>query len=81
MSDVGHESNLRRPLPVILYVSAVGQVFDSQHQFPGRGGMLQTPHRSLDFPLEIGAAVFITAVEQILLADAVDGGQIPGILQ
>src|SRR4051795_54919 len=80
ISDVGHESSLRRPRPVILNVFAVGQVFDGQYQFPG-GGVLQKPYASLDFPLGIGTSAFIAAEEQVLLADAVDGGQIPGVFQ
>ena len=81
ISDVGHESSLRRPRPVILNVFAVGQVFDGQYQFPGRGGVLQKPYASLDFPLGIGTVILIAGVEQVLLADAVDGGQITGFFQ
>src|SRR4051794_28576820 len=81
ISDVGHESSLRRPRPVMLNVFAVGQVFDGQYQFPGRGDVLQEPYASLDFPLGIGTVIFIAGVEQVLLADAVDDAQITGFFQ
>src|SRR4051812_15383305 len=80
-SDIGPEPGLLGPYPVVPDVFAVGQVFNGEYKFPGGGGELQTSQAGLDFQPGIGTVIPIAAVEQVFLADAVNGGQIAGVLQ